>query len=73
MSETTTNNDSIVWIPKTNADRIRTMSDEELADELLCLFAAFYAVEWGREMVIEWLKEPYKDEISSDLHSPCMV
>ena len=41
----------------TNADRIRSMSDEELADELLSLFAAFYAVEWSSDAVLDWLKE----------------
>ena len=48
MSETITNNDSIVWIPKTNADRIRTMTDEELADwiaDILNCHGAFSASE----------------------------
>lgn len=40
-----------------NADRIRQMSDEELADELLNCFAAFYIVEWSKEVLLEWLKE----------------
>lgn len=48
--------------PKTNADRIRSMTDEELADELLewfaCFFAVdFFAVEWSREKIIEYLKQ----------------
>jgi hypothetical protein len=43
--------------PITNADRIRAMTDEELADELLELFARFYAVEWSREQVLDLLKQ----------------
>lgn len=39
-----------------NADRIRAMSDEELADELLTAFAAFYEVEWSKDAVFDWLK-----------------
>ena len=42
---------------KTNADRFRAMSDEELADELLEWFACFYAVEWSREQIINYLKQ----------------
>ena len=41
----------------TKADRIRAMSDEELADELLDYFAAFYSVEWSREELVKWLKQ----------------
>ena len=47
--------------PITNADRIRAMTDEELADELLTAFAAFYDVEWSKEAVLDWLKQ----EVSS--------
>lgn len=43
--------------PKTKADRIRAMTDEELADELLEWFACFMAVEWSREQIIEYLKQ----------------
>jgi hypothetical protein len=43
--------------PVTNYDRIRAMTDEELADELLELFACFYAVEWSREQVLDLLKQ----------------
>lgn len=42
---------------QTNADRIRAMTDEELADELLTAFAAFYDVEWSKEAVLDWLKQ----------------
>ena len=47
------------WEPKpiTNADRIRAMTDEELADELFDLFAAFYDVEWSKEVLLDWLKQ----------------
>lgn len=41
---------------KTNADRIRAMTDEELADELIEWFAVFYAVEWTKDMILDWLK-----------------
>ena len=43
--------------PQTNADRIRAMSDEELANELLDLFAAFYSVEWSKEGLFDWLRQ----------------
>jgi len=43
--------------PQTNADKIRAMSDEQLADELLEWFACFYAVEWSREQIINYLKQ----------------
>jgi hypothetical protein len=46
---------------KTNADRIRAMSDEELADELLTVFAAFYEVEWSKDAVLDWLKKEAKE------------
>ena len=46
----------------TNADRIRAMTDEELADELLEWFACFMAVEWSRDMILDWLKANAKDE-----------
>ena len=43
--------------PITKADRIRAMSDEELADEILDLFAAFYEVEWSYETLLNWLRQ----------------
>lgn len=48
----------------TNADRIRAMTDEELAKELLDYFAAFYDVEWTVDMLLDWLKQ----EVSDDNH-----
>ena len=45
----------------TNADRIRAMTDEELADELLTAFAAFYDVEWSKDAVLDWLKQEVTD------------
>lgn len=48
--------------PKTKADRIRAMTDEELADELLEWFACFMAVEWSREQIIEYLKKEATDD-----------
>lgn len=52
--------------PQTNADRIRAMSDEELAD---CLTDysnnGGWVTETGREVcyerIVEWLKQPVKD------------
>lgn len=55
--------------PMTNADRIRNMGDEELAD-LLHNFGSGFIAEGGKteiakraeKMHIEyWLKQPYKD------------
>lgn len=43
--------------PQTNADRLRAMTDEELADELLEWYAVFSAVEWTKDMIIDWLKK----------------
>lgn len=45
-----------------NADKIREMSDEKLADELLDWFMAFYAVEWSRDEVLNWLKQEAEDD-----------
>ena len=42
--------------PMTNADRIRSMSDEELA---MCLFEIGYDGGWGApEGTLEWLQQP---------------
>ena len=44
---------------KTNADRIRNMSDEELA---MCLYKIGYDGGWGAlEGTLEWLKKPAKE------------
>ena len=43
--------------PKTNADRIRAMTDEELADEILRWFNWLNAVEWDDKRIINWLKQ----------------
>ena len=46
--------------PMSNADRIRSMSDEELAE---CLFQIGYDNGWGlKEYAIEWLQQPYREE-----------
>ena len=42
---------------KTNADRIRSMTDEELADEILRWFNWLNAVDWQSDRIINWLKE----------------
>ena len=41
----------------TKADRIREMTDEELADELISWFAAFEEREFSRDDVIEMLQQ----------------
>ena len=48
-------------LPQTRADRIRSMTDEELADELLEWYAVFSAVEWTKDMILNWLKKEDKE------------
>lgn len=43
--------------PKSNADAIRAMTDEELADEILKWFNWLNAVEWDEDRIINWLKQ----------------
>ena len=43
--------------PITNADRIRAMSDEELADEILRWFNWLNAVEWNDKRIFDWLRQ----------------
>lgn len=45
-----------VYVPS-KGDCLRAMTDEELAHELLDLFAAFTAVEWTEEQLLELLRE----------------
>jgi len=58
--------------PQTNADRIRAMSDEELAETIgdfgLCAHIQEHEKQWCDDMpddcgncIIEWLKQPVKD------------
>ena len=49
------------YIPTTNADRIRSMTDEELADEILRWFNWLNAVDWQSDKIINWLKEEVKN------------
>ena len=46
---------------KTNADRIRAMTDEELANEILSWFNWLNAVEWDDNRILDWLKEEVKN------------
>ena len=46
---------------ETNADRIRAMTDEELADEILRWLNWLNAVEWDDRKIINWLKQEAKD------------
>ena len=45
------------FVPMTNADRIRAMSDKELADEILRWFNWLNAVEWDDTRILNWLKQ----------------
>ena len=46
--------------PLTNAQKIRSMSDEELAE---CLFQIGYDNGWSRkEYAIEWLQQPAEED-----------
>ena len=46
--------------PMTNADRIRAMSDEELAE---FLFQVGYDHRWGlKEYALEWLQQPAEED-----------
>ena len=48
----------VVLKKRTNADRIRSMTDEELA---MCLFEIGYDGGWGApEGTLEWLQQPAK-------------
>lgn len=49
--------------PKTNADRIRSMTDEELANKMSGLesFALTCGGGWPPEKWLDWLKEEVKD------------
>ena len=47
-------------IPLTNADRIRSMTDEELAE---FLYQVGYDNGWGlKEFALEWLQQPAEDD-----------
>lgn len=43
--------------PFTNFERFKAMTVDEMADALLDWFAAFYAVEWSKEEIINWLQQ----------------
>ena len=45
------------FVKITNYDKLRAMSYVELADALLDMFAAFYDVEWSKDVVLDFLKE----------------
>lgn len=45
--------------PKTNADRIRAMSDEELADFILSTRFLFFD---GKNAVLHWLQQPAEED-----------
>lgn len=50
---------------KTNADRIRSLSDEALADAMSIggIFGYFYMKPNGREKLLKWLKEEVNDTL----------
>lgn len=49
-----------------NADHIRSMSDEELASEIMCPYSIepdlCNSVKTCNECCLEWLKQPYKED-----------
>jgi len=49
--------------PLTNADRIRAMNDEELADEILSWFNWLNAVEWNDKRILDWLRQEVSDAL----------
>ena len=50
----------VIEVPMTNADRIRAMTDEELAE---LLFQVGYDNGWGmKEYALEWLQQPAEDD-----------
>lgn len=55
--------------PKTNADHIRSMTDEELAEFLRWDICSKVRGDnrmcngWCEECVTDWLKQPYKEEV----------
>ena len=53
----------VQFVPSTNADRIRAMSDEELKEFicsiLQCEFCKFEG--WGGCELLEWLKQPVEE------------
>ena len=52
--------DRVIGKPMTNADRIRDMTDEELAE---LLFQVGYDNGWGmKEYALEWLQQPAGEE-----------
>lgn len=51
-----------VILPATNADRIRAMSDEELADEIEEWFLVMYNHEIAHDDLVSWLKSPVEGE-----------
>ena len=57
LPSTTNKPESLVKKHMTNADKIRAMSDEELADEILRWFNWLNAVEWDDKCIIEWMKQ----------------
>lgn len=48
-------------MPQTNADRIRSMTDEELAE---CLYEIGYNGWLAPEGTLEWLQRPVEEEMS---------
>lgn len=50
--------------PQTNADRIRAMTDEELADWIIndLIEPGYYTYKEGYELWLKWLKKGSRDE-----------
>lgn len=56
---------TVHWSPQTNGDRIRAMSDEELAEVIMCPYGDVCEI-WNKESCVEccldWLKQPAEVE-----------
>lgn len=48
-------------VPVTNADRIRAMSDEELAKEM-CSYSFAIAAHLSEKAWLDWLQQPVEEE-----------
>lgn len=58
-------NQKVLAPPPTNADRIRAMSDEEMAE---CLYQIGYDNGWGdKAFALEWLQQPAEEDDHANL------
>lgn len=59
-------NQDVLSPPPTNADHIRSMTDEELAVEIMCPYhiepEMCNTIKTCNDCCLDWLKQPYKEE-----------